>query len=422
MPGPALLYLNCRPHPLLERLLRRTDVTPVMLNIKLGPPHWPDPALVRDPDVLQIALPGIEDIDARLDDFDFHDGPAVAAVLEQAGITPTALLNTSEIMQPYAQALATQLGVPALSREQVVWLRDKHLMKSRLRQCGVSQAPWDVVTSPDVVRALAGEHERVVVKGRWTMAACREVHVLDPARDPLPATDGSCIVEPYMDHPEWEFSGLVVGGELLTFFVGRYPAHLLEALDGSDVNATIAVLDPPQWLRRTVGEQAQRIVTGFGLDRGHLHFEMFVDLEGERVWLHDIALRPSGCRVAEVYERATGVSLLDGLIDVEAGFTPALDPTRRRHVGEVLMPPPPAARLEHMTSEDELRAMDGVVDVEPRIVRDAAGVPIAGVGPGSIGPSSMGSASVMVEGDDPDDVEARMRAVLDRFTIVAAVD
>ncbi|MFI7241987.1 ATP-dependent carboxylate-amine ligase [Streptomyces qinglanensis] len=323
---------------------------------------------------------------------------------------PTRFCNPSEPQQETAQEFAALAGLPHLTRQQVRWVRDKAAMKARFRELGLATAAWRRVRAPAEVLRFAGRYGWPLVLKPVDSFACIDTHRLDgpAALDGVDWRAREWMAEEFLTGTEWEACALIHGGRVLDAWPSAMPCRPLEIVSGA-MNANISVATgagPPVDLPALV----QRITTGMGIDHGYLHMEFF-ERDGT-VFASEVGLRMAGCEIAANHGHAYGFDIFGATLDVYRGRRPELRYRHRRCVGDLLLPLPGSGVVRHITPAEQLRRIPGTLDV---VLQVGAGDTVH-----SRRASHSASGHVHVAGDSVAQVERRMRAVLDAFTIELA--
>ncbi|MYW02678.1 ATP-dependent carboxylate-amine ligase [Streptomyces sp. SID3343] len=323
---------------------------------------------------------------------------------------PTRFCNPSEPRQAVAQRFAALAGLPHLTQRQVGWVRDKAAMKSRFRELGLRTAAFARVSRASEVERFAARHGWPLVLKPVDSFACVDTYRLE-GPTAVAAIDFAArdwMVEEFVGGTEWEVCALVHDGEVLTAWPSAMPCRPLDIVDGA-MNANISVgtdEGPPVDLRAML----QRIVTGMGIDHGYAHMEFFV--VDKQVYAGEIGVRLAGCEIPANHGHAYGFDVFGATLDVYLGRRPRLDYRERRCAGDLLLPLPGSGTVRHVTGADELLRLPGVVEA---VLKTEVGDTVA-----ARRASHNASGHVHVVGASIAEVEQRMRAVLDAFTIEVA--
>ncbi len=398
--NPTLVFVDDRPSPLLDALTKRTDLTPVLLRFSNSLS-----ALLREHLVKTKQFPTFV-VDADLDAA--AEAERFRAWMATQGQPVEHFCNPSESRQDIAQNFARHAGLPALTAEQVMWVRDKSAMKQKLQDIGFHVAAHTVVMRPDDVTDFASHHGwPVVVKPRGGFA-CIGTHLVNTEKDLTalgPLDQRPMMVEAYQHGIEYELCALFQHGRVLAAFLSSMPERPLAIVDGA-MNANITFREVPCDLPVQPHAIAQAVISGFGLKDGYLHSEFF--LHNGRLTFGEVAARLAGGLIPRNHSLAFGYDVFDALLDIHVGRVPDLTPTQFRFVGDLMLPAP-AGRITKITTVNELlerpEVLAGFMRFKPGDV---------------IKPrrhSHFGSGGVHVSGNSVDEVEARMRQLLDEFEI-----
>ncbi|KPK54676.1 MAG: hypothetical protein AMS22_05440, partial [Thiotrichales bacterium SG8_50] len=318
-------------------------------------------------------------------------------------------LNPSEPAQQVAHAFARELGLPALSAQQVTWLRNKLVMKAKLRELGFSVAASQPLEARE---ELIGLSERwgwpLIVK--WVEGfACIDTYLVDSAASAMRLrldSSKAWMAEQFVPLKEYECCALIHDGQVLDTYLSYFPESPLAATGGA-INANISVRRRPPDFTVNMTEVVQRIVDGMQLDAGYLHMELFVSPTGDYL-ISEVALRCAGCEIPANHGLAYGFNIFDAIIDLHLGRKPKLEYTRDLVVGDLLLPAKPG-RVSRITDLRELTALPGVIDGALRF-RVGDIIPNRRA-------SHYSSGFVHVAGNSIAQVEHRMRRVLSQFVL-----
>ncbi|BCJ76112.1 hypothetical protein CS0771_56560 [Catellatospora sp. IY07-71] len=228
---------------------------------------------------------------------------------------PVAITTFSEGMVPTTGELAAGLGLPYHDRDTVAALTDKYVQRRRLAEHGVDTVWSAVATSrQEVLDALANRPGPLVVKPRRSQSS-RDTFLVATAEDlpaeVAPSAERPFVVEEFLVGIGGEGIGdyvsvesLVVGGEPSTIGVtGKFPLLTPFREQGQFFPARLS----PD-VRAACARLADAAVRALGIRRGLVHTELKLTAAGPRII--EVNGRIGGY-VTELYERATGLRLLE---------------------------------------------------------------------------------------------------------------
>ena len=290
-----------------------------------------------------------------------------------------------------AAALAAQrLGLAHNPPEAAAKSRDKAAMREALGAAAVPQPEYRVAGPDADVAALALDVGVPCVLKPVSLSGSRGViRVDDPADAGATAgrirailaeagedPGGPLIVERYIPGQEVAVEGLLRGGALEVLAVFDKP----DPLEGPYFEETIYVT-PSRLAPRTlevITRTTADAAAALGLVEGPIHAELRVD--GERVWVLELAARSIGGLCSRSLRFGIGVSLEELILRHALGL-PADDLTRESAASGVMMLPiPRAGVLEGVRGQDEARAVPGIAGLEITIAYGRA-VTAPGGGP-----------------------------------------
>jgi biotin carboxylase len=308
---------------------------------------------------------------------------AADAIVELAGRTPLDAVVAVDDGGVVAAALAAErLGLahnpPGAARA----TRDKPEMRRALAAAGVLQpefavlAPGDdagAVALPAVLKPVALSGSRGVIRtddpaaARAASARIRAI-LADAGEDAA----GPILAERYVPGAEVAVEALLRGGELEVLAVFDKP----DPLEGPYFEETLYVTpsrQPAHALRRIEATAAQA-AAAIGLREGPVHAELRLD--GDRVWVLELAARSIGGLCSRALRFGAGVSLEEVILRHALGL-PLGDHGREQAASGVMMLP--IARggvLREVRGLDAARAVPGVEDVRITIARGRRVVPL----------------------------------------------
>lgn len=224
--------------------------------------------------------------------------------------------------------LAADLGLPGPEPSTVEAVRDKLVMRQRLRAAGVCDVPARVARDAAEVLAFGREHGYPLVCKPLCGSASRGVaRVSSPAAAEAgwgwagAAQLGPVLVEPYLDGTEYSVEVVSEAGEHLVVTVTqkhKEQEHFVEL-----GHVVPAPLQPG--LRARVGETVRAALTALGVHDAVTHTEVMVS--SDRVRLIETHLRVGGDSISELVRAALGVDLTDCQARLALGW-PTLDGVR----------------------------------------------------------------------------------------------
>jgi len=275
---------------------------------------------------------------ARLEFLDrFEDEPLLARARELAaefGVRQVLAHHEADV--GIAARLREELGLPGAWSDDVRPFRDKALMKRLVEAAGVPVAPHAVARTRAEVEAFAERHGLpVVLKDRAgynavglrivrdaaALAAC-----LDDAYPGGPRDD--LLVEAFVPGRMCHVDGLVVAGRTVLAWPSQYQYDL--ASFGSDHGPRVDLtLDPDDPLTDRLLQLTDTVLgalrpAGSRLTDHAFHAEIF-HTPDDRLVLCEIAARPGGAKIKEVFETLFGVHLGEYTTRAQVGLPlPAL--------------------------------------------------------------------------------------------------
>jgi hypothetical protein len=253
--------------------------------------------------------------------------------------------------------LREHLGLTGAWTDDVLPFRDKALMKQRVMAAGIEVAAHVVPHTAEQAREFVGEHGfPVVFKDRAGFNAIglrilRSDNDLDDCLRHAYA-DGpreDVLLEAFVPGKMCHVDGLVVDGRTVLAWPSQYQYDL--ASFGTDPGARIDLtLDPDDPLTDRLLAMADQIVAALKSDGSRLadhafHAEIF-HTPDDRLVLCEIAGRPAGAKIREVFHALFGINLGEYTTRAQAGLPlPALAdtlaggprPVPRQMAGQMLM-------------------------------------------------------------------------------------
>jgi carbamoyl-phosphate synthase L subunit-like protein len=253
-----------------------------------------------------------------------------------------------------AALLRERLGLAGAWPADVLPFRDKVLMKERVQRAGVEVAEHLAPRTAEEARAFADAHGYPVVfkdragfnaiglrilRGEAELSEHLQAAYADGPRDDL-------LLEKFVPGRMCHVDGLVVDQEIVLAWPSQYQYDL--ASFGSDPGARIDLtLDPDDALTDRLLALTERILQALWVPGGRLrdhafHAEIF-HTPDDRLVLCEIAGRPGGAKIREVFSAMFGFNLGEYATRAQLGLPlPSLErtgprPRPRRMSGQALM-------------------------------------------------------------------------------------
>lgn len=302
-------------------------------------------------------------------DWDSEDLPMLLTRIHRRGIDPIAVVNMVEPLIPWQIALATHYGLPGAEAGRNVLL-SKALVRDLMRELGLSTIrfrgdPAEVDFFPAIVkpsRVSSASWQVRRVDGPAELLAYQH-HLADCG-----LADLELIIEEYLPGTEFSVDGPVVGGRFHPILAVEKPDH-----DDSRHHDAGILLHPPQQDHvrdgvRALSETIGTLCADLRLDQLWLHVEGRTTEDG-RTELIEINPRPGGGMYPTAIREASGIDPIEAVISMSLGdftFTPErLGPPRERPIiGWVDVEADELGIVEISTTEDDLRALPGVINAE----------------------------------------------------------
>ncbi|WP_327267909.1 hypothetical protein OG233_05635 [Streptomyces sp. NBC_01218] len=270
---------------------------------------------------------------ARLEIFDDFDDEAVIdralELAEEFRVTHVVALHEADVAR--AAELRQRLGLDGAWAADVRPFRDKALMKRLARQAGVEVAPGIVVRTADEAREFAGVHGFPVVfkeRAGWNSVGLRILRDEDELEScvesafPGPPRD-DVLLEAFVPGRMCHVDGLVVDGRTVAAWPSQYQYDLssFAADPGPRVDLTLDTDDPltPRLLELVDQVLAALKPQDSRLRTHAFHAEVFHTPDG-RLVLCEIACRPGGAKIREVFRALFGIHLGAYATRAEAGL------------------------------------------------------------------------------------------------------
>ncbi len=345
------------------------------------------------------------------------DDPDAAAALiieldERRGVDAVVALDDRGVI--VAARAARRLGLPHNPPEAVERTRDKEAMRDALAAGEVPQPRFAAFDDPADVTALLDRIGGVpcVVKPVG-LSASQGVIRADDAVGAVAAAEralaiaggGRLLVEEYVSGTEVAVEGLLRDAALEVLAVFDKP----DPMEGPYFEETIYVT--PSRLPAAVIDRVSRVTAeacaAIGLTEGPVHAELRID--GDRVWIIEVAARSIGGLCARALRFGAGISLEEVILRHALGMS--LDGLEREPSasGVMMIPIPRAGTLTEIGGRDEALAVPGIVGLEITVPPGRALLPLPE------GDRYLGF--LFARADTPTQVEAALRAAHASLTV-----
>ena len=243
--------------------------------------------------------------------------------LNERSLTPDCFCCMSEPQQEFGNALGRYLGLEVLPSDSVHALRHKPTMKEWFLSAGLQTASFRTVKTASDVDSFANEHKYpVILKPTMGWGTLRTVKIekRDLISDYLHLIESGeeMMVESFNPDEEFEVCALIHDAKVLDVFVSKMPAPPLEITKGS-ISANISIGAFKEELNVDFTDITQRIVNRFGIKRGYLHMEWFINPFAGNAIIGECALRYPGCEIAKNHGLANGFDMANSTVDLYIG-------------------------------------------------------------------------------------------------------
>lgn len=251
----------------------------------------------------------------------YMDVDGIVARCQQEHIDAVITVCVDAAQRPY-QEICERLGLPCFgTKEQFDVLTNKKRFDQLCRGCGV-----DVIPEYKLEDCLSGEVDYpVFVKpvdscGSQAQSICYNEQELKKAVQIAAekSSSGDYLIERYMGgHLEFSVNYVVCDGTpCLIRTTDRFPGRIEDGLS----RQVVAYICPSARISEYVdslGKQVQALVDSLGIRNGPLLLQGF--REGNTIRLFDPGFRFSGIEYARLYSEATGVNIMQILVELALG-------------------------------------------------------------------------------------------------------
>lgn len=308
---------------------------------------------------------------------DFDEDRIRAAVHAAHRERPIDRLSTSsEFFLTTIAALRDELGIPGKGYDYTRRVRDKWLMKMRSRTLGLRCMDGAIATDLSAWASARPADGRLVIKPRWGSGA-RGVSVAADSEQALAVTarldkPGDFLVEDFNPAPMLHIDGIVWRSDVL-LQVSRYlrPCHV----SGGSIPLSSVTSDDRATVERAT-HFVKQLVAAWPIFDDVFHCEVFDTPEG--VTLCEIAARPGGAGVVDVFRGTRGVDLRHAKTLLDLGLEPwARWAPTMAHGGWTVFYAPGLDRFEVDDGTVSGHATREVLGLDEPRINDIAGVGVA---------------------------------------------
>lgn len=316
----------------------------------------------------------------------------------------------NEQTQEHAAAIAGALGLPHHDAQVVRRTRVKHVMRARLRECGLDPTAAEQVAGPEDVAAFGAAHGYPLVLKPVDGTGSEAVSIIGSAAQiPAgPAGGRRMLAEEFLDGEEFSVEAFSERGRHRVICVTqKFTDPVTRVEIGHCVPAPLG-----EAARTAIEGYVQRVLDALGVTDGPTHTEIILTAAGPRVV--ETHLRLGGDRIVELVGLACGIDLDDLWIGQVTGETVLEGPRPKaaRSAAVRFVTPKAAGVLERLDGAETAAAMPGVVTVEA--LREAGAVL-----DGTLTSRARG-ACVIATGDTAEEAVARAEAAAAELRFVVS--
>lgn len=401
----TLLYFEECESVLSEKLLERTDINIIILrttkNLKFFSPEY----LHRTNTYNVFVADYNNDITTEAKRF--------LLWCKENKIFPTHFLNDSEYYLEYANEFARTIGLEALSKEQVQWVRDKVAMKDKFQKSDILTTDFQPVNN---LQELIDFHMRhpgkdIIIKPRSEMNS-KGVYRISDINDiynlPYEIIPNKYMAEVFCEGHEWSIESLVQDGKVLDSYLSYLPNATIWASIENKLHAHMTCLDIPDYFQFEPKAYIQKIVDAMNLKNGTMTIEIFVMSDGTPV-ASELGWRLPGEMACENHSDSYGFDIWNALIDISLRNPITLKYSEEKKCVGILSLPNLEGIVSYVTPLDELLKFEGAFE----------GKIFAKIGQYQkkrrVGSDKSGY--IRVYGKNVEEVEKRMQKIHDYFRI-----
>lgn len=356
----TLLYFEEYESNLSHELLNRKDIKPVIIRTNKNMKFFNESYLKLTKSVPNYVVDYYSDMNDEVLKFKNW--------LKDNDIKIDHFLNDSEYYLEFSNRFARNLGLYALSDDQIRWVRDKVDMKKKFREIGLDTVDFKAINSKDELKHFFVNNgsKRIIFKPRRGMNSI-ETYMINSLED-IEDLQINIIPEKYMvedfcyDH-EWSIESLVQNGKVLDSYVTYIPNPTIWASISNNLNCHMTVPQIPSYFKFVPKEFIQQIVSGMNLENGAMTIEVFISNDGN-IKASELGWRLPGCQATLNHSYSYGIDIYNLLLDIAIHKKVNLKyQDKIVSVGDLYLPNKEGV-IEQITSLEELLKMDGAIGGE----------------------------------------------------------
>lgn len=344
---------------------------------------------------------------------DCLDADSLAGAVSSFGPVDRVLGPLEELQVPMAE-VRRRLGIPGIQPETAANFRDKQRMKDVLDAAGVPCARHRLATSVADLWGFTAEVGYPLVLKPPAGSGSRATYRLESDQqlaewmrwNPLSASD-PVLCEEFMTGREHSFDCVFLGGRPVFWSVSRYHPTPLEVMENRWIQWAVIL---PRRLDgyEEIGRVGTAAIAALGLDTGLVHMEWFERPDGSAA-VSEAAVRPPGAQFTTLISHAHDFDLYAAWARLM--ILGEFDPPSRRHAV--------AAVYLRGQGEGEVVAIEGLEAAQEDVRGMVVDVRLPSVGDVP-SPHYEGDGYVIVRGEETEDVERAVDAILAKVRIVVA--
>ena len=356
----TLLYFEEYESNLSHELLKRKDIEPVIIRTNKNLKFFSEKYLEQTKNTNHYLIDYYGDINTEVSKFNKW--------LNKKNIKLDYFLNDSEYYLEFSNKFARELGLNALTDEQISWVRDKINMKDKLREIGINTVNYSKVNSKKDIKEyfLLNNGNRIIFKPRRGMNSIN-TYIINSLEDienlDIDITPEKYMVEDFCYDREWSIESLIQNGKVLDSYVTYIPNPTIWASISNDLNCHMTVPKTPAHFNFVPKEFIQQIVSGMNLKNGAMTIEVFVSDKGD-VKASELGWRLPGCQATLNHSYSYGIDIYNSLLDIAIDKQVELKYRDKIiSVGDLYLPNKEGV-VEKITPLEDLLTMNGVINGE----------------------------------------------------------